>query len=100
MSGIRPVSGSRQWPRLATGGSANYEKYSNPEFDKLLKEGLAAKTTDEANAKFNQAQEVLFEDLPVLPLWDQARPIVWSENVVKAETGWNGGVLYYNITAK
>jgi oligopeptide transport system substrate-binding protein len=87
-------------PILATGGSANYEKYSNPEFDKLLKEGLAAKTTDEANAKFNQAQEVLFEDLPVLPLWDQARPIVWSENVVTAETGWNGGVLYYNITAK
>jgi oligopeptide transport system substrate-binding protein len=35
-----------------------------------------------------------------LPLWDQARPIVWSNNVVKAETGWNGGILYYNITAK
>jgi oligopeptide transport system substrate-binding protein len=87
-------------PILATGASANYEKYSNPEFDKLLKEGLASKSTEEANAKFNEAQEVLFEDLPVLPLWDQARPIVWSNNVVKAETGWNGGILYYNITAK
>ncbi|WP_332761720.1 peptide ABC transporter substrate-binding protein [Pseudarthrobacter sp.] len=87
-------------PVWATGASSNYEKYSNPEFDKLLQEGLAAKTTDEANAKFNEAQEVLFEDLPGLPLWDQAKPIVWSENVVKAETGWNGGILYYNITAK
>jgi oligopeptide transport system substrate-binding protein len=87
-------------PILATGASANYEKYSNPEFDKLLKEGLASKSTEEANAKFNEAQEVLFEDLPVLPLWDQARPIVWSNNVVKAETGWNGSILYYNITAK
>jgi oligopeptide transport system substrate-binding protein len=87
-------------PVWATGASSNYEKYSNPEFDKLLKEGLAAKTTEEANAKFNQAQEVLFQDLPGLPLWDQARPIVWSNNVVKAETGWNGGILYYNITAK
>jgi len=87
-------------PVWATGASSNYEKYSNPEFDKLLKEGLAAKTTDEANAKFNQAQEVLFKDLPGLPLWDQARAIVWSENVLKAETGWNGGILYYNITAK
>jgi len=87
-------------PVWATGASSNYEKYSNPEFDKLLKEGLAAKSTTEANDKFNQAQEVLFKDLPGLPLWDQARAIVWSENVLKAETGWNGGILYYNITAK
>ncbi|MDI3193208.1 ABC transporter substrate-binding protein [Pseudarthrobacter sp. AL07] len=87
-------------PVWATGASSNYEKYSNPEFDKLLQEGLAAKTTDAANDKFNQAQEVLFEDLPGLPLWDYAKPIVWSNNVVKAETGWNGEILYYNITAK
>jgi oligopeptide transport system substrate-binding protein len=87
-------------PVWATGAPSNYEKYTNPEFDKLLQEGLASKTPDEANAKFNQAQEVLFEDLPGLPLWDQARPIVWSNNVVKAETGWNGGILYYGITAK
>lgn len=87
-------------PLLATGASANYEKYSNPEFDKLLKEGLASKSTEEANAKFNAAQEILFEDLPVLPLWDYAKPIVWSNNIVKAETGWNGAILYYNITAK
>ena len=60
----------------------------------------AAKSTEEANAKFNQAQEILFEDLPGLPLWDQARAIVWSNNVVKAETGWNGGIRYFDITAK
>jgi oligopeptide transport system substrate-binding protein len=87
-------------PVWATGAPSNYEKYSNPAFDKLLQEGLAATTTDEANTKFNAAQEILFEDLPGLPLWDQTKPIVWSENVVKAETGWNGGILYYNITAK
>ncbi len=87
-------------PIWATGASSNYEKYSNPEFDKLLKEGLASKSTEEANAKFNAAQEILFEDLPGLPLWDYAKPIVWSNNVVKAETGWNGAILYYNITAK
>jgi oligopeptide transport system substrate-binding protein len=87
-------------PVWATGASSNYEQYSNPEFDKLLKDGLAAKTTTEANDKFNKAQEILFQDLPGLPLWDLARPIVWSNNVVNAETGWNGGILYYNISAK
>jgi len=87
-------------PVWATGGSSNYEKYSYPEFDKLLKEGLTAKSTEEANAKFNKAQEVLFKELPGLPLWYQTRPIVWSNNVLSAETGWNGAVLYYNIQAK
>ena len=87
-------------PVWATGASSNYEKYSNPEFDKLLKEGLAAKSTAEANDKFNAAQEILFQDLPGLPLWDYTVPIVWSNNVLKAETGWNGAILYYNITAK
>ncbi|MCU1517473.1 MAG: transporter substrate-binding protein [Pseudarthrobacter sp.] len=87
-------------PVWATGAPSNYEKYTNPAFDKLLQEGLAAKTTDEANAKFNAAQEILLEDLPGLPLWDQTKPIVWSNNVVKAETGWNGGIRYFDITAK
>jgi oligopeptide transport system substrate-binding protein len=87
-------------PVWATNASSNYEKYSNPEFDKLLKDGLAAKSTDEANDKFNQAQEVLFKDLPGLPLWDQNRAIVWSNNVIKAETGWNGQIRYFEIQAK
>lgn len=87
-------------PIWATGASSNYEKYSNPEFDKLLKEGLASKSTAEANEKFNKAQEILLQDLPGLPLWDYAKPIVWSNNIVKAETGWNGAILYYDITAK
>ena len=87
-------------PLLKTGASANYEEYTNPEFDKLLNEGLAAKSTDDANAKFTQAQEVLFQDLPNLPLWYSARQAVWSENVTNVDSGWNGVLQYYNITAK
>lgn len=89
-------------PVWATNASSNYEKYSNPEFDKLLKEGLAAKTPEDANKKFNEAQEILFKELPPgLPLWYRATPpIVWSNNVVSAETGWNGGVRYFDIEAK
>jgi len=87
-------------PVWKTGASSNYEKFSYPEFDKLLQDGLAAKSTDEANAKFNKAQEVLFKELPGLPLWYINRPIVWSNNVLSAETGWNGAILYYNVAAK
>ncbi|MFE4544539.1 ABC transporter substrate-binding protein [Arthrobacter sp. NPDC056727] len=87
-------------PLLKTGSSSNYEGYSNPEFDKLLTEGLGAKSTDDANKKFTQAQEVLFKDLPNLPLWYQARQAVWSQNVTNVDSGWNGVLQYYNITAK
>ncbi|MBT8158871.1 MULTISPECIES: ABC transporter substrate-binding protein [Arthrobacter] len=87
-------------PVLQTGASANYEGYSNPAFDKLLQEGLASKTTADANQKFTQAQEILFQDLPNLPLWYQARQVVWSQNVSNVDSGWNGDLLYYNITAK
>ncbi|MFE4834897.1 ABC transporter substrate-binding protein [Arthrobacter sp. NPDC056691] len=87
-------------PVWRTGASANFEKFSYPKFDLLLQEGLGAKDTTEANAKFNNAQEVLFEELPGLPLWYTNRPIVWSRNVISAETGWNGTILYYAIAAK
>ena len=87
-------------PLLRTGASANYEGYSNPEFDQLLVEGLGAKSTDDANAKFTEAQEVLFQDLPNLPLWYSARQVVWSQNVTNVDSGWNGVIQYYNITAK
>ena len=87
-------------PLLRTGSSANYEGYSNPEFDKLLDEGLGSKSTDDANAKFTEAQEILFQDLPNLPLWYSARQVVWSQNVTNVDSGWNGVIQYYNITAK
>ena len=86
-------------PLLATDASSNYEKYSNPEFDKLLVEGLGAKSTADANAKFTKAQEILFKDLPNLPLWYQARQVVWSQNVANVDINWNGVIRYYDITA-
>ena len=85
---------------LKTDASANYEGYSNPEFDKLLNEGLGAKSTDDANKKFTQAQEILFKDLPNLPLWYSARQAVWSQNVSNVDSGWNGVLQYWAITAK
>lgn len=84
----------------STGASANLENFSYPEFDGLLEEGLRSIDPAQANAKFNQAQEVLFRELPALPLWYNNQPLVWSNSVLAAETGWNGVILYYNVRAK
>ncbi|NYE95090.1 oligopeptide transport system substrate-binding protein [Psychromicrobium silvestre] len=84
-------------PVLATGASSNYEGYSNPEFDKLLQEGLGAKTVEDGAKKFNEAQAILFQDLPNLPLWNNAVQVGWSTNVSNVDTDWRGVILYYNI---
>ncbi|MEV4757391.1 ABC transporter substrate-binding protein [Micromonospora sp. NPDC049559] len=55
-------------PLYSTGGSSNYSGYSNPQFDKLVKEGNAAPTPEAAQKKYQQAEDILAKDLPVIPL--------------------------------
>jgi ABC-type oligopeptide transport system substrate-binding subunit len=55
-------------PLYSTGGSSNYYGYSNPAFDSLVKEGAAAKTPEDAIKKYQQAEDILVRDMPVIPL--------------------------------
>ncbi|BCY05645.1 putative peptide ABC transporter DppA [Actinoplanes sp. L3-i22] len=55
-------------PLYSTDGSSNYYGYSNPTFDNLVKEGSAAKTSEEAIAKWQAAEDILAKDMPVIPL--------------------------------
>jgi oligopeptide transport system substrate-binding protein len=55
-------------PLYGTGGSSNYYGYSNKDFDNLVKEGSAAPTTDEAIKKWQEAEDILAKDMPVIPL--------------------------------
>ena len=55
-------------PLYTTTGSSNYYGYSNPAFDSLVSEGSAAKTPAEAIKKWQQAEDVLVQDMPVIPL--------------------------------
>ena len=87
-------------PLYGTGAGSNDGDYSSPAFDAKLKEGLAATTVEDGIKNFNEAQEILLKDLPVVPLWYQAVQGVWSNNVSAVEFGWNGVPLYYEVTAK
>ncbi len=85
-------------PLYGTGAGSNDGDYSNPEVDQLLKEGRAETDLAAANEKFQQAQEILFKDLPAIPLWYATVNGAWSENVDNVEFGWNSVPLYYQIT--
>lgn len=76
--------------QFATDGSSNDSKYANSEFDDKLKEGMEAADLDAANAAFKEADEMLLEDLPQIPLYYPARTWGWSENVDNVNITWNG----------
>ena len=65
----------------AIGGGSNYSEYNNPEFEKLLAQAAAAKTTDEANTLYQQAELLLAQDMPVAPLWYPKTTVGYSDKV-------------------
>ncbi|MGY1710120.1 ABC transporter substrate-binding protein [Geodermatophilus sp. SYSU D00758] len=68
-------------PLYATGAGANATSYSNPVFDALVAQGDAAPTAGEAIAFYNRAEDVLLEDMPVVPLFFQVTQSVHSTRV-------------------
>jgi len=72
-------------PLYATTGSSNYYGYSNPEFDKLVDQGAAAKTSDEAIKTWQQAEDILAKDLPVIPMRFGQNNFVHSKKVKNVE---------------
>ncbi|KAA8823480.1 ABC transporter substrate-binding protein [Bifidobacterium reuteri] len=53
----------------ADGKGSNDGDYKNPDFDALCLQAAAAKSTDEANKLYQQAEEILLKDLPAIPLY-------------------------------
>jgi oligopeptide transport system substrate-binding protein len=85
-------------PLYATGAGSNDGDYSNPEFDELISAGISNPDADAQIEDFTKAQEVLFQDLPAIPLWYSNVTGGFSENVENVTFGWNSVPLYYEIT--
>ncbi len=81
-----------------TGAGSNDGDYSNPKYDELVQQGATAPSVEEGNKLFEQAQEVLFQDLPVLPLWYRSTNAGYSTLVDNVEYGWDSWPIVYQIT--
>jgi oligopeptide transport system substrate-binding protein len=68
-------------PLYATDSGANFAFYSDPEFDALLAQGNAAATNAEAIGFYNQAEDVVLEDMPIIPLFFAVTQSVHSADV-------------------
>lgn len=85
-------------PLYGTGAGSNDTDYSSAEFDGLLQQAASASSNEEANSILDKAQELLFKDLPVIPLWYPNVVGGWSENVDNVVFGWNSVPIYNEIT--
>ncbi|HEV2779162.1 MAG TPA: ABC transporter substrate-binding protein [Actinophytocola sp.] len=70
-------------PLLRTGGSSNDGEYSNKEVDAKLAQADAATSIEEANKLYQEAERLVAQDMPTIPLWNQTSQFVWSDRVDK-----------------
>lgn len=86
-------------PLYATGASANDGDYSNPAFDKLLQEAVQVPAA-EANAKYLEAEKILAEDMPVIPMWFSKLQGAWSDKINEPAFNWQGRVDLLSLSLK
>lgn len=84
-------------PLFATGAGSNDVGYSSREFDAALATAEGAADIAQATRLANDAQRILFHDMPVVPLWNYISVLGWSAEVSNVTVTWNGLPDYENI---
>jgi oligopeptide transport system substrate-binding protein len=87
-------------PIYGTGADSNYMDYSNPAFDQALVDAAAATDPAAANAKYQEAEAMLAEDFPVIPMWYTKTTMGWSEKVASMKITAFGTIDLASITLK
>ncbi|MDR7384228.1 peptide ABC transporter substrate-binding protein [Promicromonospora iranensis] len=85
-------------PIYGTGAGSNDMGYSSEEFDAKLDEAAGESDPDAAIELYKEAQTILFQDLPGIPLWYNNATGGWSEAVDNVVFGWDSDPLLYQVT--
>jgi ABC-type transport system substrate-binding protein len=93
-----PVLETYLGPLYTTGGSSNDTGFTNEEVDSLVADGNAADSTDDAIALYQQAEDIVVEELPVLPMWFGQVAAVYAETVDTFRYNPISGLAYHEIT--
>ncbi|MDO5501706.1 MAG: ABC transporter substrate-binding protein, partial [Actinomycetia bacterium] len=83
---------------LRSTNSSNGVGYDNPEFDRLHSEAAGAPSVEEANALFEQAEDVVLADMPLIPLWYGVYHSIHSDNVSDLTIDFRGRVVLNDVT--
>jgi oligopeptide transport system substrate-binding protein len=67
-------------PIYTSGQSSNYTTFENEEFDDLIAQANASDPED-ADEYYQQAEDILLEEMPVIPMWFQSMGVVHSDQI-------------------
>lgn len=95
-----PLTENYLKPIHGKGGSSNRSAYDNPAFDAKIREGDQAKSVDEAAKIWAQAEEMVAEDMPVMPMWWGKTSYVHAENVAGVSINPLLGLDYFGLGLK
>ncbi|QKE84043.1 ABC transporter substrate-binding protein [Arthrobacter sp. NEB 688] len=87
-------------PIFKTGASSNDGDYSNPEFDKLLTDAAASTDEAEANGLYQQAEALLAQDMPAIPMWYGKTTMGWSDKVTGVKITAFGTIDFSSVALK
>ncbi|MDY3291976.1 MAG: ABC transporter substrate-binding protein, partial [Parolsenella sp.] len=76
-----PIMDNFLYPLFATGADNNYGNYSNPEVDKAISEARAIPDDKEREAKYQEIDKMIGDDMPVVPLFFYKHQMVGSSRV-------------------
>ncbi|MDQ3156395.1 MAG: ABC transporter substrate-binding protein [Actinomycetota bacterium] len=84
----------------ADGKGSNDGDYKSKEFDGLLAKAASSKSDEERTTFLQQAEEVLFKDLPAIPTWYTNVSAAAAKGVKNVEFNWANVPEYQLITKK
>ena len=87
-------------PLYVTGGSSNDGLYSNPQVDKLYKEGTSAKDVNAAHAKFQEAYKLVDQDVPAMPIYFYVMQAGYSDRVSGVKIDNVGDIDFSSVELK
>ena len=84
----------------ADGKGGNSGNYKNPEFDAMMDKALSAPSTEEADKYYQQGEEILLQDLPAIPLWNQNATAASTSAISGVAFDYGGGPVFTALTKK
>ncbi|SCL28180.1 peptide/nickel transport system substrate-binding protein [Micromonospora pallida] len=68
--------------QFTKGGTANWTDWHNPEFETTIQKALQQRDQQAAVAAFDEAKDILIEQMPIIMLWSQGDAFGLSDRVV------------------
>lgn len=78
---------------FTTGNGNNRTGWSNPEYDRILEEAMKQNDLAARHALYQQAEAILMDEVPILPIYHYTRTILVQKNV----KGFQGNLLGYYV---